>query len=82
MFEVWTCKEQPSVQLVVPAGGSIPAELGQSDWQLVGPFQASADVAASVAEKGYHFVTIGGEAGRPAKGNQVSHPANRQSDYR
>ena len=55
MLEAWICKEEPSVKLVVPAGGSIPIELGRRDWTLEGPFDADPDVARKVAEKGFHF---------------------------
>ena len=59
MFEAWICKEEPSVKLVVPVGASIPADLGKRDWELSGPFEADAETAKEVAQKGFHFFAAG-----------------------
>jgi hypothetical protein len=81
MLEVWICKEEPSVRLMVPSGATMPANLGNRDWQLIGPFEGSAEVARQVAEKGYFFITSG-EAGPPFVGLEDANPADRQFDVK
>ena len=56
MFEMWICKEEPTLRLVVAQGGNLPANLGQRDWTLAGPFTGSSAVTAGVAEHGYAFL--------------------------
>ena len=55
MFDVWICKEAPTLRLVVTAGGSLPADLGQRNWKLVGPLTPAEPVAADVEKHGFAF---------------------------
>ena len=81
MLEVWVCKEEPSVRLVIPAGGTMPADLGNRDWTLSGPFAGDAEIEAAVAEKGYHFINANG-AGDAPDGLTDPSPADRQGEIR
>ena len=55
MFEVWICKEEPMLRLVVAQGGSLPVNLGQRDWKLAGPFTGPSALTTDVAEHGFAF---------------------------
>lgn len=55
MFDVWICKEAPTLRLVVTQGGSLPADLGQRDWKLAGSINASSAVTADASEHGFAY---------------------------
>ncbi len=55
MFEVWVCKEEPVVRLVVSKGGALPVSLGSRDWKLLGPYEATPEMTREVEERGFAF---------------------------
>ncbi|WP_131195593.1 hypothetical protein [Lichenihabitans psoromatis] len=82
-FEAWICKQEPSVRLVIAVGGTMPSNLGNRDWTLEGPYQASPDVARDIAEKGYRFVVDGvTETAAEPNGLTDRSPADRQTGFK